>query len=133
MVTLKYLFLLFVLKVWMKMASGGGESFTSSQSLFIHSDVCTRTKRILTSFGTYAKTICYVEEPLNYVAANASCIENGMQLLIIDSFNTQQSVFTWANDTFENGDTFWINGRLVNGTWVTFNPSQTPLWSDAHW
>ena len=87
--------------------------------------------------GNYEKSLCFMEGANggNYFQGESNCISHNMQLFDIDS-STIQAQFLAAFNKYSSGSVgpfAWINGRIINNTWYTFDPNREPVFKGLTW
>jgi len=68
---------------------------------------------------SYLKSACRITTELDYYQAEAACIENGMNLFVIDSQRTKLALFDFANTVWPayHGALLWISREnMFNAT-----------------
>lgn len=94
--------------------------------------LCARKRDFNSPTGTYVKSICEVLKLSNYFDAITSCRGEGMELFVVDSSETQSSLFKFARRDVNNN--FWINGkRNDSGVWLSQNPEEALIFPGLIW
>lgn len=93
---------------------------------------CSSQRDIKGSSGDYIKSACEIDIPLSYLNATITCRERRMELLVIDSLNTQSWLFELAQN--QTSTSIWINGEREGfGPWNSHNPEKAPLFPGLSW
>ena len=87
----------------------------------------------------YLKSICIVSQPLNYDTANNTCVRNGMKLFISNNqqeYDALNSATVGLSGNHYAGAfplRFWINGKKTTKGWMSYNPLEAAIFSNATW
>ena len=87
---------------------------------------CTLTTNFFDSDRNYLKSVCSVHTVKNYNDAENFCLDNGMDLLIVENQAVYDEVtkfvlLHWPNiDVWLYGTGVWFNGRFINNEWIAF-------------
>jgi hypothetical protein len=93
----------------------------------LDTSVCGRQTDVFDLNGNYVKTACAVFSAKSY---NEACINDGMNLFIVDSTGTERELLSFATSIFGSGggSTLYINGKKdSDGRFYTYNPLRKPL------
>lgn len=95
---------------------------------------CNYKRNIIDSEGNFLKILCRVHQGYNYNDAEHYCLNNGMDLLIIENQVEYDEVskFTFehwpSRDVWGAGAGIWINGRKINNEWFSYrNLKKEPI------
>lgn len=95
-------------------------------------ELCSSQRDIKGSSGDYFKSACEIDIPLSYLNATITCRERRMELLVIDSLNTQSWLFELAQN--QNSTSIWINGEREGfGPWYSHSPEKAPPFPGLSW
>ena len=87
--------------------------------------------------GNYLKSVCIINDSVQYAQAEQRCRTNRMELFIIDDPNTQFQLQTTVRQLLINNPRgfVWINGRVYDdcANWYSFNPEPRLLPNFIHW
>jgi hypothetical protein len=87
--------------------------------------LCNRKSDLLSS-KVYIKSVCEVLKPTNFDDGNSMCRNEGMELFVIDSSETQEAFSKFVRR--DSTEAFWINGRRTGfDPWFSYNPEQQTI------
>lgn len=100
-----------------------------------NTSICGKLMDLVNAGGTYLKSVCLIETGLNYNDAKQNCLNNGMQLFIINDADTEKALADFGVAKFgaATAAALWINGQRTSSTaaWqVDNNGVQQPLYAN---
>ena len=87
---------------------------------------CIKTTNLFDSDRNYLKSVCTSNTAKNYNEAENFCLDNGMDLLIVENQAVYDEVtkfvlLQWPNiEVWSDVSGLWFNGRFINNEWIAF-------------